>query len=112
MSCKLVPTSVMKLRSCLLMISLSKRHSQNYCIFVTQVLISRSSLRIRILIFVWFVHCLRFCAYTLFGTLCTKNLIIGLGSQGSEAPCRHCSSETTEEGHAQEPSGASATIRT
>jgi len=40
----------MKLRFCLL-ISLLRQYSQNYCIFVAKVLISRSSLRIHILIF-------------------------------------------------------------
>jgi hypothetical protein len=40
----------MKLRFCLL-ISLSKRNSQNDCIFVAKVFISRSSLSIHILIF-------------------------------------------------------------
>jgi len=95
---KLVPTSILKLRSCLL-ISLSKRHSQNYCIFVTKVLISRSSLRIRTLIFFMVCASLTFLCTHRARYVVFKQLIIGPESQGSEAAFRYCSSEKTEEGH-------------
>jgi hypothetical protein len=88
----------MKLRSVL--ISLSKRHCQIYCIFVAKVLIARSSLRIHILIFLWLVHRVRF--------VYTPVKVHRIGKSGIRT-CLHLKRLRKD---TQEPSAASAAIRT